>query len=122
MVNYLEVYFRNKGSVQWSTARGIFDDPNICMPNLFCKLLSINPNYEFKKDYLLFEVSLIGDLGTYELSELLSAKDIKKRFGFTNRNDLGWKNLNEITEEIFVPTSPFSYFSYTSEDKDDIPF
>ncbi|MBS3170774.1 hypothetical protein J4223_03255 [Candidatus Woesearchaeota archaeon] len=125
MFNYVEIYYRQKETREWSTARGILDcclegyaDSELLNGELLNNLVARNPGLEFDQNYLLLTDVDFTELGRYELDPLFAKPEIKNNFGFINRNDLGWKSLEELTEEVFVPSPP----NPPMGPREDIPF
>ena len=119
-MNYLVIYYREKGIQEWSTARGILDYSLEFYGDseLLNALATENPSLEFDRYYLLLRNVYLIELGRYELDPLFAKPEIKNNFGFINRNDLGWKSLEELTEEVFVPSPP----NPPMGPREDIPF
>jgi len=119
-MNYLVIYYREKGIQEWSTARGILDYSLEVFEDfeLLNDLVAKNPGLEFDQNYLLLRDVDLTELGRYELDSLFAKPEIKNNFGFMNRNDLGWKSLEELTEEVFVPSPP----SPSKWPREDLPF
>jgi len=120
MFNYVEIYYRQKEAKEWSTARGIFDYSFDFYDDseLLNALATENPSLEFDRYYLLLRNVYLIELGRYELDPLFAKPEIKNNFIFMNRGDLGWKSLEELTVEVFVPTPP----SPPMGPREDIPF
>ena len=120
MFNYVEIYYRQKETREWSTARGILDYSLEFYGDseLLNALVAKNLGLEFDQNYLLLTDVDFTELGRYELDPLFAKPEIKNNFGFINRNDLGWKSLEELTEEVFVPSPP----NPPMGPREDIPF
>jgi len=120
MVNYVEIYYRQKEAREWSTARGILDYSLEFYGDseLLNALATENPSLEFDKYYLLLRDVDLTELGRYELDPLFVKPEIKNNFGFMNRDDLGWKGLEKLTTEVFVPSLP----NPSKGHREDIPF
>jgi len=120
MVHYLELYFREKGSVKWNAARGIlgYSLENYADCELLNDLARENPSLEFNQNYLFLRNVDVTELGVYELDPLFAKPEIQEKFRFMNRDNLGWKSLEELTEDVFVP----SLSSPPIQPEEDLPF
>jgi hypothetical protein len=101
--HFIEVYYRDKGSIEWKIARGIFySREHRIQDRLLSDLARIYTHLEFDSNTFLFKGKL-EDPGKYVLDDLFRHPEIMKEYSFFERSNFGIKDWDDAFIKIVVP-------------------